>query len=74
MGPLLHSRGIKNGAPFEIGDRVQILWGPYRGRLAMIRSVAQNGGLNLEVIAEDEELQTLTCAPEQLLKEPSPDR
>lgn len=71
MGPLLHSRGIENGGPFEVGDRVQILWGPYRGNLATVDEVAQHGGLCVKVLGEGKECQRWVCSAEQLLRESS---
>ena len=69
MGPLLHSLGIHNGGPFEVGDQVQILWGPYRGRLATVVDVAHHGGIGVEVQGDDQIRQRWVCGSEQLLRE-----
>jgi hypothetical protein len=33
-------RGVKNGAPYAVGDEVLILAGPYRGRVARVYEVS----------------------------------
>src|SRR5262245_7476649 len=33
VGPLYYSRELKNGGPFKVGDTVQILAGPHKGRI-----------------------------------------
>jgi len=36
LGPLFYDRSLKNGEPFHEGDLVQILFGPYRDRIARV--------------------------------------
>lgn len=39
LAPIYHLRAKFNGAPFHIGDRVQILSGPYQGRVVEVYDV-----------------------------------
>lgn len=43
LGPLYFDRSIKNGEPFQPGDLVHILVGPYRDRIARVYSTFEVG-------------------------------
>jgi hypothetical protein len=36
IGPIYYNRSLKNGEPFHKGETVQILVGPYRGRIVPV--------------------------------------
>lgn len=36
FGPMYYSRGLKNGEPFQSGDTVHILVGPYKDSIAIV--------------------------------------
>jgi hypothetical protein len=42
--PIYYLRGKLNGAPFRVGDRVRILVGPYRDRVAEVYAVWSERG------------------------------
>ena len=39
LGPLYYHLGLKNGAPFQEGDRVRVLIGPHRDEIACVYTV-----------------------------------
>jgi hypothetical protein len=44
LGPIYRLRGRMNGAPFQVGDKVQILVGPNRGRVVPVDAVWKERG------------------------------
>ena len=72
VGPLLYDREIKNGGPFKIGDTVQVLSGPHRGRITRVYATWQHGALRVELGPKEKEEFTDVLAPVRLLRaEPS---
>ena len=53
LGPLYYARSLKNGEPFHIGDKVQVLSGPHRDRIVRVVNVFDiadwAGGHRIEV-------------------------
>ncbi len=45
LGPIHHHRAQLNGAPFQTGDLVQVLVGPYRGRVTRVLEPLDGQGL-----------------------------
>ncbi|MBN2310927.1 MAG: KOW motif-containing protein [Candidatus Hydrogenedentes bacterium] len=62
-------RGRVNGAPFHVGDTVQILAGPYRGRIARVYSSGPGDLVRVELGDERREKRTDIFPPERLLRE-----
>ncbi len=54
LGPLCYCREIANGGPFEVGDTVEILSGPHKGRISRVYAVGQGGQTRVEVSPEVE--------------------
>lgn len=56
LGPILYSRGLKNGAPFHKGDLVRILVSPHRDRLVRVYEVWESRDqVRVELGAKEEE-------------------
>lgn len=68
LGPFYEYRGNKNGAPFEIGDRVRILAGPHRDRIALVYALWQHGSVRLEIGDNEREELNDIFVPHQILK------
>jgi len=49
IAPLLFERDRINGGPFKVGDTVQILAGPYKGRVGRVYSTWQGESLRVEL-------------------------
>jgi hypothetical protein len=73
LGPLYYDQGLKNGAPFQPGDRVRILIAPHRDRLARVYSLWQGACVRVELGEEEKETFQDIFSPTQLLREPSPE-
>ena len=58
LGPLYHNRGLKNGAPFQEGDVVQIIAGPYRDRVVNVYATWQGDSVRV-MLGENERLRLL---------------
>jgi hypothetical protein len=69
LGPLLYSRMVDNGGPFKIGDSVQILTGPYRGKISTVYSTWQGDSVRVSIGEEAKEDFSDVFYPEELLKE-----
>ena len=69
IGPLCYDRERKNGGPFKIGDTVQILSGPHRGRISRVYSAWQGNTLRVELGASEKEEFRDIFSPDQLLRE-----
>jgi len=54
-GPIFAWRGQVNGGPFEVGDVVQVLAGPYRGKITTVYSSWQGGSVRVRLGAKEEE-------------------
>jgi hypothetical protein len=59
LGPFYHLRARLNGAPFHVGDRVHILVGPHRDRVARIHEV-WNDRSQVRVELDDQETGTFS--------------
>lgn len=44
LGPWMRARGVANGTPYVVGDRVRILVGAYRGQFADVYEVWESRG------------------------------
>jgi hypothetical protein len=49
LGAAYYDRELKNGGPFKVGDRVQVLVGPYRGHVVRIYSLWQCDTVRVEL-------------------------
>ena len=68
FGPLLHSQGLANGAPFMPGDEVWILAGKHRGRLTRVYSAWQHDTVRVDLGDEEKAAYTDIFAPYHLLR------
>jgi len=68
IGPLYYAREVKNGGPFKIGDTVQILCGPHKGRISRVYSTWQGNTLRVELSASEKEKFKDIFEPAQLLR------
>jgi hypothetical protein len=68
IGPLFYDRELKNGGPFKVGDTVQILSAPHRGRVSRIYSTWQGNALRVELGTKEKEEFKDIFAPAQLLR------
>ena len=55
IGPFSYGREVKNGGPFKVGDRVQILSRPHCGRVSRVYSTWQGNTLRVELSAREKE-------------------
>ena len=53
LGAMYHDRLRKNGGPFNVGDMVQILAGPHRGRIARVYSLWQGDTVRVDLGEEE---------------------
>ena len=71
LGPLYYGRGLDNGAPFQPGDRVRILVGPHRDRIACVYARWQGDSVRVGLgEKEKEDWRDVFCST-QLLREES---
>ena len=47
LGPLYYNRGLKNGGPFQEGDVVKIITGPYRDKVVNVYSSWQGDSVRV---------------------------
>ncbi len=66
--PLLHARGICNGAPFHVGDVVQIIAGPHQGTITRVYSGWQGDSVRVELGKTAEEGFQDVFTPVQLMR------
>lgn len=69
FGPMYHTRGLLNGAPFKERDTVQILAGPYRGQITTVYSSWQGDSVRVRLGPEEETKFKDVFQPTQLLRE-----
>jgi hypothetical protein len=69
LGPLYYDRSQKNGGPFKIGDRVQILSGSHRGRVVRVRALWQGDRVRVDLGEKEKETFEDVFASTQLLRE-----
>jgi hypothetical protein len=69
LGPVYESRGRANGAPFKKGDVVQILAGPYKGRITTVYSTWQRDTVRVVLGPQEEETYRDVFGPASLLRE-----
>lgn len=69
LGPIYYDRELKNGGPFKVGDSVQILAGPHKGRIARVYSTWQGNSVRVELGEEAKKRFEDIFQPTQLLKE-----
>ena len=74
IGPLYYSREMKNDGPFKIGDTVQILCGPHKGRVSRVYSTWQRNALRVELSATEKDKFKDILSPAQLLRVESAER
>lgn len=55
LGPLYYARLQMNGGPFKVGDHVEILYGPHRGRVVRVYSLWQGYGVRVELGEKEKE-------------------
>jgi len=68
IGPLLHGRGLINGAPFEKGDRVQIIGGRFDQTQSEVCSGWQGDSVRVSLGDEAAERFQDVFSPTQLLR------
>lgn len=71
IGPVFYYRELKNGAPFKVGDTVQILYGPHKGRISRVYSTGRGDTLRVELGAMEKDECKDIFSPDQLLREGS---
>jgi hypothetical protein len=69
LSPIYSARERENGGPFEVGDTVQILAGPHKGRVARVYSKWQGNSVRVELGAREKAEFSDIFAPTKLLKE-----
>lgn len=69
IGPLYCDREMKNGGPFKVGDSVQILRCPHKGRVSRVYSAWQGNTLRVELSAKEKEEFKDIFSPAELLRE-----
>jgi hypothetical protein len=69
LRPRYRARCIKNGAPFRVGDQVQILVGRHRGRVATVSSGWRDDGVRVELGEREKEDFEDIYDPIQLVRE-----
>lgn len=69
LGPIFSSRGFKNGGPFRVGDTVQILNGPYKGKVTQVYQIGQHESVRLRLGEEEEKSFKDIFADVELLRE-----
>lgn len=68
VGPLYYARAKLNGAPFHVGDYVQVLVGPHCDQIAKIYSTWQGGTFRVELGPDAEKSFTDIFSEAQLLR------
>jgi hypothetical protein len=69
LRPLYRARCLKNGAPFRVGDHVQILSGRYKGQVARVYSGWRDDSVRVELGGTEKEKFKDIFDPIQLLRE-----
>jgi hypothetical protein len=69
IGPLYHHRGLKNGAPFYVGDRVRILSGRHLDKISRIYSTWQRGTFRVEIGQKEKDEFKDIFGPSDLFRE-----
>ncbi len=69
IGPFFYAREMKNGGPFKVGDTVQILSGPHKGRISRVYSTWQGNTLRVELGTREKDEFKDIFSPAQLLRE-----
>jgi hypothetical protein len=72
VAPIYHWRAAKNGAPFRPGDRVRILVGPYRDRVAQVYAEWRYNQVRVDLGELEKALHRDHFAPYQLLRDDGP--
>ena len=55
IGSIYYARELANGGPFKVGDRVYIIAGRHKGKVARVYSMWQGGTVRLELGDEAKE-------------------
>lgn len=71
LGPIYRDRALKNGAPFQPGDRVRILVGPHRDHVARVYALWQGPSVRVDVGEKEKKNLKDIFAPTELLREPT---
>jgi hypothetical protein len=69
LRPFYEARAIKNGAPFRVGDRVQILVGRHKGRVVTVYSAWKDDSVRVELGENEKEKFDDIFGSLQLLRE-----
>ena len=69
LGTMYYERELKNGGPFEVGNAVQILAGPHKGRITRVYSTWQGNSVRVELGEEAKKTYKDVFSPTQLLRE-----
>ena len=68
LGPVYHWRGGLNGAPFKVGDEVEILVGKNRGRVVKVYSQWQHDQFRVELGPEAEDKYQDVFSPFEVIR------
>ena len=69
FGPILMAQGEQNGGPFQPGDRVRIIAGPFCGRVAQVDTHWQHETVRVDLGDEPRRKYQDIFAAYQLLRE-----
>jgi hypothetical protein len=69
LSPISSARERANGGPFEVGDTVQILAGPHKGRVGRVYSKWQGNSVRVELGTREQAEFRDILAPIKLLEE-----
>ena len=72
LGPIYMEQAERNGAPYEIGDEVEILCGSRKGEVARVDKLTQHG-VQLELGEEARQAYNDIYAPSQVRRVPTSD-
>lgn len=73
LPPLYHARALLNGAPYAVGERVRILCGAHRGRVARVSEVwAERHEVRVELGAKEREAVEDVFSYVEVCREPPP--
>jgi hypothetical protein len=69
LGVIYYMIEDRNGGPFKVGDTVQILTGPYKGRVSQVYSTWQGSSVRVELGEKEKEEFKDIFSPIALLRE-----
>ena len=68
VAPLLHVRGLFNGAPFREGDTVQVITGPHAGTVTRVYSGWQGDSVRIDLGGVAAETYADVVSPTEILR------